>query len=275
MGAELVRRAGALVRRSGTDLTRGGVAQSTASVPFEGTVVLWRDLPLRTRRAARRRSPIVAEAVQCDPRHRIEGARRLEYASGWRMHEDGVVLAEVARSIAPDGARALGAWEHRAVRVWEAAGPPQRRRGLVGVADEIDSRGRGAGELLGIVAHGHGPAAEAWRHLPQTVRTAAERLVPEPVVWLGEITQITGDDRLPLQQDIRSVRISAERAVAIVATRALSPIRGAKVEYHVEQMARAPWLVEQVGFDLRAGSDRSLLEARRQVESDVGLAGTP
>lgn len=130
---------------------------------------------------------------------------------------------------------------------------------MVDVADELGARGRGAGDLLGIVAAGHGDAAHAWSYLPQPVRTAAEGLVPQPTVWLGELVQVSSEDRFPIKQEVRSLRMSADRAVVIVATRSLTPIRGAGVEYHVEQMARVPWLVEQVGLELGDASGRRLL----------------
>lgn len=260
---ELVKRPGALAKGAGKGIAFARGAQSTARVAFDGELVTWKDLPAKTRRAVRRASLIVAEAVQLDHRPRVEGGRAFEYATGWRVHEDAVVLAEVARPIAPvptGGSRPVGPWEHRNARLWEAAGPPRRRRGVVDVADELGPGDRGAGGLLAIVASGHGQAATAWSYLPQPVRTAAEGLVPEPAVWLGEITQISSEDRFPVRQDVRSLRMSADRAVVIVATRSLSPIRGAGVAYHADQMARVPWLVEQVGLDLGDVSGRARLE---------------
>jgi hypothetical protein len=259
---ELVKRPGALAKGAGKDVAFARGAQSTARVTFDGELVTWKQLPAKTRRAVRRSSPIVAEAVQLDHRHRVEGGRAFEYATGWRAYEDAIVLAEVARPVAPapeGGSRPVGPWEHRSARAWEAAGPPRRRRGVVDVADELGPGERGSGGLLAIVASGHGPAASAWSYLPQAVRIAGERLVPEPVVWFGEIVQNRSADRFPLGQDVRSLRLSADRAVVIVATRSLSPIPGAGIAYHVAQMARVPWLVEQIGFDLGDVSGRALL----------------
>lgn len=259
MAGELIRRPGVLAKGAGKDVAFARGAQSTASVSFAGAVVTWKDLPARTRRAVRRTSPIVAEAVQRDHRTRVEDGRALEYATAWRVHEDAVVLAEVARPIAPapgGGAHPVGPWEHRSARVWEASGPPRRRRGVVDVADELGPRGGGAGGPIAIVAEGHGPAATAWGYLPQAVRIAAERLVPEPEVWLGELIQTSSEDRFPLTQNVRALRLSGDRAVVVVATRSLSPIRGAGVEYHVAQMARVPRLVEQVGLQLGPGRAR-------------------
>ncbi len=252
------------MRRAGTDLAFGGTAQSTARVAFSGEVITWRELSRATRRAVRRRSPVVAEAVQSDARVRPQDGRVLDSATAWRVYEDAVVLAEVARPMAPapDGClRPDGPWEHCNARVRLAAGPPRRRRGVIDVADELTASERGATGLVGLVATGHGVAAEAWSHLPQAVRTAAERLVPQPVVWLGELIQHSGPDRFPLSQDVRCLRMSDDRVVVVVATRSLSPIRGADLAYHNAQMARVPWIVEQVGFDLAPGSGTGAIEA--------------
>ena len=116
------------------------------------------------------------------------------------------------------GWRPAGPWEDRGVRVREASAPPRRRRGVVDVADELHAGGPGAAL---VVTADHGPAAEAWTYLPQTVRAAAERLVPEPVVWLGQIVQVRTADGFPTSQDVRSLRMSEDRAVVILASRTL------------------------------------------------------
>lgn len=258
MPGELVKRAGALARGANKDIGFTAGAQSTARVAFSGETITWRSLPGRTRRAARRLSTVVAEAVQVDDL-RVEGGRKTQHATAWRAYEDAVVLAEVARPVrlgTAGDALVAGAWEHVGVRLWKVAGPPRRQRGVVDVADEFAAGGRGAGGLLTIAAAGHGRAAEAWSYLPSAVRTAGERIVPSPAVWLGQLTQQSSEDRFPLRQDICSLRMSAERAVVIVASRELAPIRGATIAYHEQQMARLPWVVEQVGLEL-AGAPES------------------
>lgn len=258
MAGELVRRAGALVKGASKDVGFAVGAQSTARLAFSGQTIMWRDLPGRTRRAARRLSTVVAEAVQTDD-VRLEGGRKMQYATAWRAYEDAVVLAEVARPVrlgaGTDESRP-GPWEHVGVRVWRVAGPPRRQRGVVDVADELGAGARAAGGLLTIAPTGQGQAAEAWSYLPKAVRAAGERIVPTPAVWLGQLTQRSTEDRFPLRQDVCALRMSAERAVVIVASRELAPIRGATVGYHEQQMARLPWVVEQVGIEL-AGAPAS------------------
>ena len=106
-------------------------------------------------------------------------------------------------------------------------------------------------------------AAEAWSYLPQVVRSAAERLVPVPLVWLGELVQARTRDGFPATQDVRVLRMSADRAVVVLASRTLSPIPGAGVELHVAQMSRVPWIVEQVGLDLGESTVRGRIGSTR------------
>ena len=57
--------------------------------------------------------------------------------------------------------------------------------------------------------------------------------------------------------------MSAERALVVLATRSLAPIPGAPAEAHVAQMARMPWLVEQVGLDLGDVVERRRIGRRK------------
>jgi hypothetical protein len=231
-------------------VTKGLAAQSTERISFSGQIVTWDQLPASVRRAARRPSPVVAEAVQRQAGEWTEGGRAVEGALGWRVHEDGVVVADVVRPVAPAMGgewRPVGPWEDRGVRIWEASAPARHRRGVVDVAGELDAGGPSAAVVAAV---DHRPAAEAWTYLPQTVRAAAERMVPEPVVWLGQIVQVRTADGFPTSQDVASLRMSDDRAVVLLARRTLLPIPGASREYHVAQMARVPWVVEQVSLDL-------------------------
>lgn len=264
MPGELVRRAGALVRGANKDVGFAAGAQSTVRVSFSGQMITWRELPLRTRRAAHRLSRVVAEAVQPGD-VRIEGGGKMQYATAWRAYEDAVVLAEVARPVrlgADVDEFEPGPWRHVGVHMWKVAGPPRRQRGVVDVADEFRSGARTGGGLRTIAPAGHGRAAEAWSYLPKAVRAAGERIVPTPDVWLGQLTQKSTANRFPLRQDICTLRMSAERAVVIVASRELAPIRGATVAYHEQQMARLPWVVEQVGLELAGAPDSKQLRHR-------------
>jgi len=250
MSGELVARPGALVRGGENALVVVGTARSTATVSFGGAVVLWEHLPSRTRREARRQSTVVAEAVEVDPAVRLESGRVVEHATAWRFHTDAVVLADVARRLVPapsGGTRPAEAWEHRSVRLLLAATPPRRRQGVVEVAHELAAPGA---SLLEPTLPGQPAAATAWEYLPQMVRRDAERLVPSPTTWLGQLVQERSPDGFPTKQDVRALRMSPERAVVILATRSLAPIAGAGVSHHTAQMALTPWVVEQVGFDL-------------------------
>lgn len=253
---------GDLVRRGGVLTVRaeGGPTASTAPVSFGATVVTWDDLPRESQRVGHLRSPLVAESVSVDGTLLLDGGRQVEHATGWRFYEDGVVLVEVVRPVLPTpaGGRKTGSWKHRRAVTRRAASTPRRRRGVVPVADDLVPRGGGGGSA-GAVAP---DAPLAWAYLPAIVRTQAERLVPDATLWLGELTQ-QGVEGFPRSQSISAVRLSADRAVAVVATRTLAPIPGAGVEVHVAEMARIPWLVEQVGLDLGEVTERARIGPRR------------
>lgn len=262
IGRQLVPGRGALVPGRGT-LTRhaqGGPAASTAPVSFDGTAVVWADLPERSRRAGHRSGPLVAESVTLDGALRMETGHVIEHATAWRAYEDAVVLVEVIRSVAPEsgGRRAVGRWKHRGAVTRLAVSAPRRRRGVVPVADDL---------TRGPIPGGQGAAdldpPLAWAYLPAVVRSHAERLVPEPTVWLGELTQ-RSDEVRPRGQALTAIRMSTERALVVVATRELAPIPGASVEAHVAQMARRPWLVEQVGLDLGDVVERARIGRRQR-----------
>lgn len=260
VGGQLVPGRGALVPGRGVVAVRGtGPAASTAPVSFGRTAIVWPDLPARSRRAGRRDSVLVAEAVSLDEVVRLETGHVVEHATAWRVYEDAVVLVEVIRSVAPAGAgkRAVGPWQHRRAVTRLAVAAPRRRRGVVPVADDLSPRGYGGG-----VPTPDADAPSAWPYLPAVVRTNAERLVPEPTLWLGELAQRSEQGR-PRAQELTVLRMSAERALVVVATRELVPMPEADVEAHVAAMARLPWLVEQVGLDLGDTVQRAPIGRRK------------
>lgn len=254
---ELIRHPGAVTRRAGSSVTlHGSPAQSTERLSFTGEPITWADLPRETRKAAARRSPVVAEAAERLPAlQRAANGRTTELATAWRMYEDAVVLATVLRHLSPAAAGYWlpGPWKHLGVRVLPLTGPLRRRSGLVAVAVHRGPTSEG-GSISGSCVSNpeHAGAARAWDYLPEAVRSTAERLVPEPSVWLGEIVQSTAPGGWPLGQSVQVLRMDTARAVAIVADRALPPGTDGDVDARRRQLARTPWLVEQVGADLGA-----------------------
>lgn len=251
---DLVRREGRLVKRGPSDVEDlRGLAASTEHVAFGAEHVVWADLPARTRKAASRPAPLVYEDVELRGSV-LDAGRPYELAVGWRVYEDAVVLAAVRRPLRPGPpgypAIAAGPWEPGSVRVGTFAGGLRRRRGVVPVAAELGDV-PGAGPAAQGPAE-HGPAAHAWRYLPTSVRVAAERLVPEPEQWLGQIVQSTSNTGFPVAQTVGVLRMSATRAVLVMAERSLrAPVEG-DLELHRTRMAQTPWLVDQVGADLGA-----------------------
>lgn len=260
---ELIRRAGALVRPEGRDVMRPtGTADSTARVTFEGTVVTWRDLAAETRRAARRRSRVLAEDVQITEIGRIERGAIWQDAVAWRLHDDAVLVADVARPVQIDAGSVTraGAWVHRSLAVLPATGPLRRRTGVIPVADELARRDAGQAAPVGRTRFG--AAESVWEYLPSAVREGAERLVPEPTGWYATLAQTMDGNRLPTGQDLRVLRVSPERAVVILASRDAGSGDGGSHETRRRSLAISPWLVEQLGFEL-APTPVQAVEARQ------------
>jgi hypothetical protein len=266
---DLIRRTGPLVRRAGAELAAPGVpAQSTARVSFGDAIITWAELPDATIRASRRPGQIVAESVQRDGHDWVEGGQQVEVAVGWRLYDDGVVLAEVSRPLRPVPGQApepAGPWRHRRATHADAVGQLRRRRGVISVADEV-SRTAGPGGPYVRTATTGTPAPEAWAYLPSSVRSGAEALIPDPTVWFAQLSQESYQAGLPHRQILRALLVSRSRALAVVATRSVPPAPGASLDYLREELAGAPWLVEQTGFDLSTttGARMAELPGRRR-----------
>jgi hypothetical protein len=132
------------------------------------------------------------------------------------------------------------------------SGEPRRRIGWVPVGTPA---GSGAGAVDGPggagpqpVAHApeHAGAAHAWPYLPEPVRVGAQRAVPLPEDWIGDLLQTWGRQRTARSQEVTVLRRDQDRAVVIRATRELDPAPGASAAEHAAALAAADWLVEQV-----------------------------
>lgn len=255
---ELVGRKGALARRRGGGLDRSrATAASTASVSFDAEAVSWADLPRETRNAARRRAPVLTEDVTVLPDRRLAAGVTWQDAVGWRLHEDAVVLAEVARPVVVGTAGEVtrkGTWVHVRLDVRSAHGPLRRRTGVVAVVEEAGPDVGTAGAVG--VRPDHRAAAGVWRHLPLIVREAAEHLVPEPEHWWATLVQHSDGLGRPLAQELRCLRMSTDRAVAVVASRSLGGVPAVSSSGGASTLARMPWAVHQIGFDLGPATQR-------------------
>ncbi|MCV2393165.1 hypothetical protein OEB99_02485 [Actinotalea sp. M2MS4P-6] len=218
--------------------------------------VSWPELPRSTRRVGERRAMLLAEEVVIDPRVWYDGDDAFERATAWRFFADGVVVAQLCVRMRPSVGGALrssGRWEELAVGFTPFAGGLHRRRGAV-EPDGVAASGNGVAELSYGERGRPLPAELAWAFLPTEVRDTAERLVPEPHVVSGSLRQVTYRDGFVRSQSIVALRMSAHRALLVLADRspAGSP-DGANTERR-ERMVRTPWVVEQFGADLDAAS---------------------
>lgn len=244
-----------LVRRAHELTVSGGAARSTAEVAFEGVPLMWADLPAETRRAARHRTPVVAErAVADDTFYRSGTGGVVEVLRAWRAHRDRLYVAVASRPVdVAAGHRPAGPWEPVALRRYDVSGEPRRRIGWVppGLPAAASAAGRAAGPGAADprpVAHApeHAGAAHAWPYLPEPVRVGAQRAVPLPEDWIGDLLQTWGNRRMARSQEVTVLRRDQDRAVVIRATRELDPAPGTTAAEHDAALAAADWLVEQV-----------------------------
>ncbi|WP_028051271.1 hypothetical protein [Cellulomonas sp. URHD0024] len=238
----------------------GGGARTTATVGFGAPVLTWADVPAASRRAAQHRAQVIAEQVGTDAGFEQSAHEVTQVLRAWRAHKDRiyVVVADRPMIVGPDGPLPSGPWRPGPVQRYDVVGEPRRRVGWVppGLADVRRPAAQAAPVGREAVTPSHRPehagAANAWTHLPASVREGAERAVPVPKDWLGHLTQITGPDGVGREQSIVVLLRDERCAVVVKATRERTPVPGFRVADQNDALARADWLVEQVTFDVRA-----------------------
>lgn len=239
----------ALVRRHADVERLGGAAASTAPLAFEGESFIWADLPAKTRRLARRDDAVLAERVVREDTLRESASGLVQVHRAWRAHPGAVIVTVVLRPVRVDGPvlRTAGAWQHVSLHSFEAATTPRRRAGVV-----VPSVVADGGTAPRPAASGPDKAAahNAWAYLPAVVRESAEKVVPVPEDWLGDLRQ-SSDAGQPTSQDVVVLRRSATAAAVVVARRRAPAMVGATTAEVAERLAREPWSVEQLTYDLR------------------------
>lgn len=239
----------ALTRRTGAVARLHDAAASTAPVAFEGQAFEWADLPARTRRLARRDDPVLAERVVVEDVLYESPVGVTQVLWAWRAHPGAVLVAVALRPVRVDrdALYPTGPWAHASLHSYEAAATPKRRVGVVGSTVVVDRRDASA---VAPADPQHGSALEAWAYLPTAVRQSAERAVPLPEDWLGDLRQ-RSDAGQPTSQDVVVLRRSASAAVVVIARRAAPELIGATPTEVARRLAREPWSVEQLTYDLR------------------------
>jgi hypothetical protein len=247
-----------LVRRAARALAApAGAARRTSEITFESTPLTWEDVPATLRSAAEHPSPVVADGAAADGALYDEPGGIVQVMRAWRAHRDRVYVAVAARAVHVIGGelRPITSWEPVGLRRHDAAGEPRRRIGWVPVGGPVQAEGpsgspHGSGGPSAPPerrAPGHAGAAEAWPYLPQPVRAGAERAVPVPDDWIGDLVQrsvpATG---MPLSQEVTVMRRDSGTAVVIRATREVTPAGGVSPTEQAAALAAADWLVEQV-----------------------------
>jgi hypothetical protein len=239
----------ALTSRNDGLVRLGDAPASTAPVAFEGETFEWADLPTATRRLARRDDPVLAERVVADDGLYESPSGVTQVLRSWRAHPGAVVVAVVLRPVRVDRdvLRAAGPWAHASLRSYDAAATPRRRAGVVASSVVVERRATPGSDPS---APHHAAAKDAWAYLPAVVRQSAENAVPVPEDWAGDLRQIT-DAGQPMSQEIVVLRRSASVAAVVVARRSAPALVGATTGEVAQRLAREPWSVEQLTYDLR------------------------
>lgn len=260
-----------LVRRPHALATRPGTSGDTSTLVFDARPLVWGDVPAALRRAARHDAPVVADRAVADPVvYRDDEHGLVEVMRAWRAHRDRLYVALALRPVRSEGeqVRPTGPWQPVGLRRYDAAGEVRRRVGQVPAglppAAPRGAAGVPAGAARPVrpsVDPEHASAADAWTYLPQPVRTSAERAVPVPDDWIGDLQQrqVRG---LPRSQEVVVLRRDGDRALVVRASREVVPARGVTEEEQSAALARADWTVEQVVLPT---ARPRLLEATREV----------
>lgn len=228
-----------------------GVARNTSELVFEGDLLTWADLPSSTRRAARHRSPVVAEQAVEDGRLYRTATGFVQVMRAWRAHRDRLYVAVASRPVPVSASQIVpdGRWEPVALRQYDIAGEPRRRIGWL-PAGAAPVPGASPADARAPRSTTHAPehvsAAKAWPYLPEPVRRGAQRAVPAPEDWIGGLVQHFDAGRMPTSQEVTVLRRDDDRAVVIRATRELVPAPGISASEQAAALAVASWLVEQV-----------------------------
>lgn len=239
----------ALTRRNHELARRDDVSVSTAPISFGSEVFEWSDLPSTTVRLARRSDPVLAERVVEDGGLYQTPLGLVQVLRAWRAHPGAVVMAVVQRPVVVKGDEliATGRWAHSSLTTTDAAATPRRRAGVVASAVLVEHE-QVAG--TGSPAPHHAAASHAWSYLPAAVRKSAERAVPVPDSWVGDLRQLSEAGE-PVSQEILVLRRSTSAAAVVVARRGAPEMVGATTDEVRQRLAHEPWSVELITYDLR------------------------
>jgi len=233
------------------------VAKTTRGLVFEGRTWTWRELPRQTRALAHRVDRHVADGAAEDGRFYEAGGHLVRVVRGWRADKSGLYVAVACQPVEIVGDRVVEAepLRHLSLHRYDAAEPARRRLGVVPPGVVLTSprveHGFGTAPASDTPPE-HDAAAGAWPHLPGAVRKSAERAVPVPEDWIGSLVQRWATNgRLPVSQEILTLRRAVDAAVVVRARRELGAEAPKDAEARAALLAEADWAVEQVTFSLR------------------------
>jgi hypothetical protein len=246
-----------LVRRQHGLVVPEQASRSTRTVGFESPALGWDDLPEAVRKAAAHKGAVVTEQAGLDDGVVRGSDGPVEVLRAWRAYRDRIYVAVAERPVLI-GSRAVvpaGAWRGVSLQRDDIDEPPQRRIGWLGagVLDHATAQPSVAPAVPvapGAPRH-QASAARVWPFLPAAVREGATRAVPVPDDWLGDLSQVTRGDGMPVSQELSVLRRDARSAVVVRAIREVVPRAGCTADEQERALAGADWLVEQVTYSLR------------------------
>jgi hypothetical protein len=212
-----------------------GDSRTTAEIAWTRGILTWADMPADAQ-SANAGGQVVAEGVVA-----VAGARRIggvthQVRLGWRAWGDLIVVVTVTRPLSrrQDGKFApAGPWTASSTDEDEAAAPARHTRSTVPTGSPSQTSGSGDGS--DVARREFDEAVEVFAYLPSPVRGALIKAVPTPDVWLAELSQFTTSGVTAVEQRLTMLRLDANAAVVLTATRSEVEARLAGTDWTVNR----------------------------------------
>lgn len=246
-----------------------GGALSTQELSFDQDASTWDALPAGTRDGDRGRGEVLAESIDDATSYslRVDGVPH-QVRTAWRAYPDRIFLARAVRPLVSgtDGrSRPAGPWLAHDSATHTAVGSPTKTYGVVPADVSPSPSGIQVSGPQGAVPAEQRAALDVFSVLPPAVRAGAASAVPEPTTWLGGMSQfMVGAQQAPVRHTLQLLRMDAETAVVIVASRELAAhLRTADADTCAARLTVASWDVTQYVY--RLGERREQLGGRKRL----------
>lgn len=239
-------------------------AARTDEVEFSpGGSLSWGAWPAESLALAPGGQPLAHAGLVCPGAGVTIAGEQHELAVTWRAHHDGLFLARAVNRMSgrpgPGGATRWS-WEHLESFWYASRTVPARTVGVVPTVVRPPGATAPARPSLRLPYESR-TAPAALDVLPVPVQAGLLRLVREPTLWLGDLSQHITNYRIPWRQSVELFRMDADRAVVVSATRGCPPAEGglapeARPPKDPERVLNTlPWTVTQLVYDLTPGQN--------------------